>query len=121
MSWLGTFRHEEAWATQVLVLFGIVRADACCFNTALKDDSAGSSAMVTLPVISSNRPRTCPTTGYGVMNSAKVYAGSRIYTPGSKMSVPLKIRDVVSSSLRRCETKELPGNTHLLFERQNRV
>ena len=27
------FDMKEAWATQVLIPFGIVRADACCFNT----------------------------------------------------------------------------------------
>lgn len=27
---------KEAWATQVLIPFGIVRADACCFNTDLQ-------------------------------------------------------------------------------------
>src|SRR2546423_3529563 len=91
-----------------------------------RDDRVGSSAMVNVPVSSSNRPRTCPTTRYCVMNSAKVCTGSSAYTPGSGLSVPLKMRDVVlvsliANSLRYYKTKESPGNTHLLFESQNRV
>lgn len=114
---------KEVWATQVLIPFGIVRADACCFNTDLQGRQSrifgyGEHACELI--------EPSPYMPYHKMLRDElgkgVYRIKRIH-PWERASVPLKMRDVVlvsliASSLRYCKTKESPANTHLLFESQ---